>query len=90
MTARHDHAGLGGWALLGAYVLGYDSHALAYNKRHPDRPRPTLSAAFARELAHPRHRRIVIASWAVVTFHLFVHPLARWRQRPGQPVSSAP
>lgn len=53
-----------GWAVLAAYVLGYDYWAIR-------RGRPTLTEQFARGMAHPIGRYPVAAVWTITTLHLF-------------------
>lgn len=53
-----------GWAGLAAYVLGYDTWALATGH-------DTLSAVFHRSLSHSQLRWPVVAACAVTVLHLF-------------------
>lgn len=56
--------GTWGWAGLVAYIAVYDTWALL----HDD---DTLTAAFARALAHPLQRWPVVVVWSATTLHLF-------------------
>jgi hypothetical protein len=51
------------WAGLVAYVVAYDTYALAAGTE-------TLSGAFGRALAHPKARWPVLAAWGITTLHL--------------------
>jgi hypothetical protein len=52
------------WIGLLAYVVAYDAYALLTGKE-------TLSSAYYRALAHPRRRWPTIATWVLLTSHLF-------------------
>lgn len=52
------------WVGLAAYVLFYDTWALA-NKRE------TMSGAFGRAVAHPSRRWPVTVLWLTTTLHLY-------------------
>lgn len=57
---------IGGWGWIGLtlYVIGWDGWVIRHGHE-------TLSSAFARGLECPRRRPFVIATWSLLTIHLF-------------------